>query len=247
LALSFFGTLFLLKRLPSISDDNLAVPSVAQWFVVSAPLMVYALLFQFNAQAAVVVSGYLGHQAEAGLLGFASSYASFSTLGLLAVNVIVVPKIAALYRAGELASLQKMLSKANLFSILVFVLIAAVLWVIKPYYISASGFQHEQVSEAIDLIMLAQFVSVLCGTVGYVTIMTKRQREAIAVLLLSIIMQILIIMSPILLTGDRETFLMAYVASIVISNIGLLWVCIARVGVSPFFGLARLSSPKLPN
>ncbi|MCW8060211.1 lipopolysaccharide biosynthesis protein [Agrobacterium tumefaciens] len=247
LAISTLGTLFLLRRLPDISDDNLAAPSIARWFVVSAPLMAYALLFQFNTQAAVLLSGYLGHQAEAGLLGFASSYASFSTLGLLAVNVIVVPKIAALYRSGELASLQKMLSKANLFAIFVFVLIATLLWIIKPYYISSSGFQHEQVSEAIDLIILAQFVSVLCGTVGYVTIMTKKQREAIGVLTISMIVQIAIIFFPLLSLDAKSSILAAYVASIVVSNIGLLWVCIVRVRVSPFFGLAGLSSLKMPS
>ncbi|MCZ7448288.1 hypothetical protein [Rhizobium rhizogenes] len=232
-------TILLLRKLPRSADDKMAAPSITRWFMASAPLMIYALLFQFNTQAAIIVSGYLGHQEEAGLLAFASSYASFSTLGLLAVNVVVVPKIAALYKSGDLSSLQRMLSKANLFAILVFVSIAMLLWLLKPYYISSSGFQHEQVSAAIDFTILAQFVSVLCGTVGYVTIMTKKQSEAIIVLIASIAVQIVIIFFPILFSDTASSILAAYVASIVVSNVGLLWVCIARVGVSPSLALAR--------
>ena len=121
--------------------------------------------------------GYFRSETEVGIYQAVAQFSVVFALTLSAVNAIFAPMIANLYHQGQLARLNELFKISTkwvlylslpIFLVLVFAPVAAITVIFGSQY--ASG------SQALVLLAIAQLVNVGTGSVGYLLVMTGRQR-----------------------------------------------------------------------
>ena len=120
--------------------------------------------------------GVWGTKADVGLFGAAYRTATLTTFVLIAVNSIAAPKFAALYRRGDMESLGSTARNcARLATALATP--ALILFVLAPRWIMGLfGPQFVGGGAILAILAIGQFVNVATGPVGYLLMMSGRER-----------------------------------------------------------------------
>lgn len=140
------------------------------------PLFWVEALGFLRGQASLLLLGIWATEAEVGVYGTALRVALLTKFILVAVNSVVSPRIAALYENGS----EEELDRVSRHAVKICTLLATpplLVFVVKPEFV-LSLFGSEFTAGAAPLIVLAvaQFINVSTGPVGYLLIMTGRER-----------------------------------------------------------------------
>lgn len=155
-------------RSSSISISSLIKPGF--------PLFWVEALGFLRGQASLLLLGIWATEAEVGVYGTALRVALLTKFILVAVNSVVSPRIAALYENGS----KEELNRVSRHAVKICTLLATpplVVFATTPEFV-LSLFGSEFTTGAVPLIVLAaaQFINVSTGPVGYLLIMTGREK-----------------------------------------------------------------------
>lgn len=143
----------------------------------STPLLGAMLIQQLTQALPVLLLGVWASSSEVGLFGAANRAAMLVGLVLIAANSIIAPKMAALYRQGEMESLGRMTRHSALLLTLM-ALPAIGLFLLAPQWVM-SLFGREFTDAWLMLVVMAlgQLVNVMTGSVGFLLMMTGREKS----------------------------------------------------------------------
>lgn len=141
----------------------------------SMPLMLVASMTLIVAYTDVFMIGYLKDETQVGIYDIAIKYSSISTIFLAAINAYVMPKFAELFGKDDYSGLHKIIRES---SMLIFwsstpLLIIALLFA--PFMMNLYGMEYAVGIIALRVLIISQFVSSICGSVGYLLQMTNNQ------------------------------------------------------------------------
>ncbi|WP_282267229.1 flippase [Stenotrophomonas sp. PS02298] len=140
-------------------------------------------LYMLLSRTDLIMLGLLSNDEDAGVYAVASRAADLVPLLLMAANIVMAPRIASLYRDGELSRLQEFLTSMMRVVVLCSLPLALFLfiganWLLRFFY----GDAYLDGVPVLRLLVVAQFVLVLGGPLGTMLEMTGNEKSSLAVM-----------------------------------------------------------------
>lgn len=152
----------------------------------SMPLLGAMLIQQLTLALPVLLLGVWASSSEVGLFSAANRAAMLVSLVLIAANSIIAPKMAALYRQGDMEGLGRvtrhsalLLTGMALPAILTFLI--APRWVMELF-----GSEFSEAWLMLVIMALGQLVNVMTGSVGFLLMMTGREKSYLSANIISL-------------------------------------------------------------
>ncbi len=224
---------------------------LGRWLGAGMALLVYQGFHVINTRADMLLLGALRGPASTGPYFAALQISKPLLLGLLAVGAVAAPRFAASHVANRPAEVERLLRWCLLGIAALTLPAAAGLVVAGPWLLGLFGSEFVGAYPALLVLVAAQTANALFGPVGYLMMMTGRQRQAAACVGLAAAANIalnLLLIPRLGLVGAA----LGTLASVLIWN-GLIWVYLRqrlgmRVSVRPALGGRRSETPsRRPN
>jgi len=141
------------------------------------PLFMVASLSLMTGWISTFALGIWGTKEQIGIFGQASRVSAVISLVLLAVNGIAGPKIAALYKQGDLITLDSMARKSNLMMLLVSGPLMVPFLILPGFFMGMFGPEFRAGSTELVILSLGQFVNVATGSVSLLLVMSGNEKS----------------------------------------------------------------------
>ena len=234
-ALALGLSLFLLYRGIPRGEAHAAVVATdrAEWFrTAQGALLVNIGQIVLSTQTDVVLLGIFTSKREAGFYSVAAQLSSLALLGVVAIQTVVGPRIAALYASGDLTGLQSLVDKVRRGSLLVTLPVLAGLVVGGPWILGVFGpeFVHGSYRPLV-ILALANLNAPLVGSLGgFLLTLTGHQAVAARIVGISAVayFALAFVLGPLYgPEGIATTTLVAYLIRAAL----IYWYAKRRVGI----------------
>lgn len=186
------GSWWLHKSTSAIKKDS-AFKEISLWWAASIPLLFSGSIQIIGRQTDMVFMGLMRTEAETGVYRAAFQYASLVTLGWLAINTVIAPRITQLYESKNKKELQKMVFSANYGTLAIAVPIAIMGWFFGSFILSFFfGETFETGYEALQILCLGHVVNAFFGSSTTVLKMTGFEKTALCGLLLGTVINVVL-------------------------------------------------------
>ncbi|MGB5835271.1 MAG: polysaccharide biosynthesis C-terminal domain-containing protein [Thiohalocapsa sp.] len=150
-------------------------PAGDKGFGDALPFALMAGLSVINAQADVLMLGFLSTPDAVGVYKVASRVATLVAFALTAVSAPLAPRVAALHAMGKHADIQNLASKAALATTALALPMAALLIIGGRWVLSLFGSEFQQGALVLSVLSTGQFVIAAMGVVSLLLSMTGHQ------------------------------------------------------------------------
>jgi O-antigen/teichoic acid export membrane protein len=141
------------------------------------PLWIVALMTQIVQFSGQFISGVYIEPSEIAHLSVAQRTAFLTSFILVAVNLVVAPRFASLYRENDMSSLRSL----SLQSVIIMGIIASpilcFILAFPEFILTLFGEGFSDGAAYLQILALGQFVNVITGSVGYLLSMTGHERD----------------------------------------------------------------------
>ena len=166
----------------------------SKWHRALLPFTLMAFITGMNTEFASVLLGFLGDTESVGYFKVAMQGVGLIALGLGAVNTVTAPNIARLYKSGDLAATQLLISKSVRLSCVSSVPIALLLifkgeWIISQLF----GAEYLPAAKILSILCVGQIFNVLMGSVALVLNMTGHERRALRAVAITLILNVVLL------------------------------------------------------
>ena len=191
------GTYWLYHFLPTAVRKSVPVYYNKEWMAVSLPLFLVGGTYLINSQADTLMIGLLLDTTEAGIYVVASRVASLIGFGILAVNGIAAPMIAALYAQDRTDELQRILILGTWGTTIFALPVSLVLIIWGEVVLGLFGPDFSAGYTPLIILVIGQLVNAATGLVGSLMQMSGHQVTAFRVIggcaIANIILNVLLI------------------------------------------------------
>lgn len=146
------------------------------WLIVALPMVFGDFSQVVLARMDVLVLGAMGDMQTVGLYGAAIRIAILNTFVLAAVNTVAAPMIAAAFYGGRIRQIKAVVRKAMLVSTFGTLPIFTVIIFFPQFLLGFFGQEFVAGVPLLRILALGQFINAVTGPVGYVLLMTERER-----------------------------------------------------------------------
>ncbi len=134
---------------------------------------VMVIIFGF---ADSVILGIFRSAAEVGIYAAAQRMALLTTFSLIAVNSIAAPKFAALYKAGDLHTIERIAQMSNVFMLLLASPLLLAFFLLPERIMAIFGRDFVVGRNVLVILSIGQLFNVITGSVGCVLLMTAYEK-----------------------------------------------------------------------
>lgn len=154
------------------------------------PLLIVSASVLISSSADSVMIGWLNSSSQVGLYNVASKLALLTSFFLILTISTVAPKIAVLYKNGNILGLEKMLRQVN--KGLTFIGIVSLLFFIfaGKYVLGLWGKEFIEAYNILIVLAIGQLVNIASGPVGNVLIMTGHQKLVRNITLITVLINV---------------------------------------------------------
>lgn len=219
------------------------VYAIREWLGVAFILLIQHSFVTIVSKTDTIMVGSILGPEEAGMYGAALKTAEWVTFLLIIINIVAAPSFAALYTKGDIEGLQKLISTVSLWIFWPTVAISLFLAVFSQPILGIFGSEFIAASGSLKILVFGNFVGALCGSVGYLMVMTGHQNKSVAVFVYAAIINIVLNAIAIPLVGAVGAAI-ATAFTKALWTIWLSFLVVKYVGVSPlvFRGLFQRGS-----
>ncbi|MCZ6772523.1 MAG: flippase [Proteobacteria bacterium] len=191
LAVLTFLSLHLWRRLPApVKGAQPDFSEWPEWIGLALPMILMAGISLLLNRTDIIMLGIIAGPAEAGIYAIGSRFAELATLGLVAVNTVLAPRISELFHSKQPEQLQNLLKAAAWFNLVFTVCVAVLLTVLGSFLLALFGEGFSGAYIPMLILLGGQMINALAGSVGYLMILTGRQNEAATVMFFVLILNI---------------------------------------------------------
>jgi O-antigen/teichoic acid export membrane protein len=164
--------------------------SYRKWIDVALSVLIQVGILELLDRTDILMIGsWLGPE-EAGIYGAAAKTAMWVAFVLQTVNMVSAPAFAALYAQNDLKGLQNIVSTVAVWIFWPSLTVAFFLFVLARPVLGMFGLEFMAASWDLKILILGQIVNALCGSVGYLMVMTGHQNKSVKVFALSTLINI---------------------------------------------------------
>ena len=143
-------------------------------------------------QTDVLLLGILGDDASVGIYAAAGRIVVLVTFALTAINTVLAPMIANLWRARELPKLQSLVLTGVRISFGISIVLSAGLWIGAEAVMSLFGTEFVAAVPALQILLIGHVVNAFVGSVGVIQMMTGHERAAALFMGIAVVVNILL-------------------------------------------------------
>ncbi len=169
-----------------------------EWFATAMPLLIVTLFSQYFADLDITVVGLLLPPDQLALYNAGYRVALVITFGFLAVNAVLMPRVARLYAAGDTAAIQRVVRLATLVTFTGAVLAMAVLVVFGREILALFGSEFVPAYRSMLILAASQVALAAIGPVVILLSATGHQRQCLRVFAWSLLA---LVVSSLVLAG----------------------------------------------
>jgi O-antigen/teichoic acid export membrane protein len=162
--------------------------SVISWrelFASCGPLWIVVIMSQMVQWSGQFMAGaYVSSEALA-QLAVAQRTAMLSSFILIAVNLVVAPRFAKLYRDNDMAQLERLAIKSVKLISLFALPVIGVMLVFPSFLMSLFGSEFKEGAVLLQILAVGQFINAMTGSVGFLLMMSGHERDMRNVTLVS--------------------------------------------------------------
>jgi len=217
-----------------------------EWLKVALPLLLNQALREILTQTDTLMVGVFLGAAAVGTYDAATKTSLWVSFILRSVNLLAAPAFAALYTQKNLTDLQKLVSTVTWWIFWPSLGISILFMLFATPLLAIFGSEFVSGSLALRILVIGQFISSLCGSVGYLMAMTGYQNDtlipSVCCALINLVSNAIAI--PLLgLTGAAITTTFTYG----IWNIWLGILVVQKIGIYPSIFSWFFNKSELPN
>ena len=154
-------------------------------FASCGPLWIVVIMSQMVQWSGQFMAGaYVSSEALA-QLAVAQRTAMLSSFILIAVNLVVAPRFAKLYRDNDMAQLERLAIKSVKLISLFALPVIGVMLVFPSFLMSLFGSEFKEGAILLQILAVGQFINAMTGSVGFLLIMTGHERDLRNITLMS--------------------------------------------------------------
>ncbi|MEZ9047401.1 oligosaccharide flippase family protein [Vibrio cyclitrophicus] len=167
---------------------------IRKWLVSLIPFSLLTIITTFNSELGVIFLGFFSEETSVAYFKVGAQAILIVTIGQQAINTLISPKIARLYKSGDLITTQRMLSKSVRVSC-VYGLIVCGTFVFFGDFIIVNIFGREY-SDAVDVVnvlLIGQAFNIMSGSVAIVLNMTGNENRTLKAQLITVIITVCVL------------------------------------------------------
>ncbi|WP_105103525.1 oligosaccharide flippase family protein [Microbulbifer pacificus] len=168
-----------LRRLRAQSPC-LVEPQEISWrelFQSCMPLWVVLIMSQLVQWSGQFIAGAYVEPAAVAQLAVAMRTAMLTSFVLMAVNLVVAPRFAAMYKQGQLKELEKLALTSVKLMVLFALPIVVVMLAFPEFLMGLFGEGFSGGAHLLQILVIGQFVNVVTGSVGYLLTMSGHEKD----------------------------------------------------------------------
>jgi len=206
-----FGLLWL--KFNQEFEASQPVYALREWLSVAVVMLLQHACLVILFETDTIMVGSLLEPKEAGMYAVAAKTAEWVSFVLTLINIIAGPYFAALYAKNDLEGLQKLVSVVALWIFWPSVTLSFFLIIFSQPILSIFGSDFIAANGSLKFLVLAHLIDSLCGSVGFLMMMTGHQNKSLAPSLFAALLNIGLNAIAIPLIGavgaaDRHRFLL---------------------------------------
>jgi O-antigen/teichoic acid export membrane protein len=175
-----FGLFYVFR--PRIAKSAI---SWRELFASCGPLWIVVIMSQMVQWSGQFMAGaYVSSEALA-QLAVAQRTAMLSSFILIAVNLVVAPRFAKLYRDNDMAQLERLAIKSVKLISLFALPVIGVMLVFPSFLMSLFGSEFKEGAALLQILAVGQFINAMTGSVGFLLMMSGHERDMRNVTLVS--------------------------------------------------------------
>lgn len=151
--------------------------SWSELFQSCLPLWVVVIMSQLTQFSGQFIAGAWVAPEEVAQLAVAQRTALLTSFILMAVNLVVAPRFASMYKNGELDKLEKLALTSVKLMVLFALPIVLVMLVFPELIMSLFGEEFSEGGQLLQVLAIGQFINVATGSVGYLLTMSGHEKD----------------------------------------------------------------------
>lgn len=165
-----------------------------RWHFALLPFSLMVLISTMNSELASVFLGYFADKESVGFFKVALQGVTLVTLGFTSVNLIIGPKVARLYRSGDMNSTQALLTKSvKLNAIFSLPIVIILIFLGERFIRILFGDQYAASHLILIILSVGQILNICFGSVGLVLNMTGNEKRSFKALLITLLTNIVLL------------------------------------------------------
>lgn len=171
------------------ADNGIAVRDL---FSISLPLLLSSSMSFVMHWTDIIMLGILKTEGEVGVYNVALRVASLTTICLFAVNSIAGPKLGEMYGKNDVSGMRKVAMQSAKLIFWTSIPILLIFFIMPSYILNLFGTEFKSGVYAFLILNCGQFINAVSGPVGYILIMTGKQKVHQNIIVVSAITNIVL-------------------------------------------------------
>ncbi len=153
----------------------------------SYPMMVSSAIVMIMSWSDIFILGFYVSEEKIGMYNVAVKLATLVAFVYNAVSTILTPKIAGFYNKNQIDTLKETINFSAKLMIICGLPIFLILFLFPEFFLSFFGEEYLKAKSVLRILLIAQFVNVLTGSVGPIMQMTGNQKKLQNLIIISLI------------------------------------------------------------
>jgi O-antigen/teichoic acid export membrane protein len=179
------GLWFFLRSIPFVVQRAKGQRRTPLWIRATLPFLVIAAMQVLNARVSTLYLGTVAGTAEVSLFGVASRAAEFIVFPLTIINIVIAPRLASLYVAGEQQRLRRLLTQSARSTCVLALPVALIMLVFGYWVLAIFGSDYTVALPVLRILSVGQLVNLAAGSAALLLNMTGHERVVVWTLVAS--------------------------------------------------------------
>ena len=200
LIISCLSTVAWFVKIDFLKSKNSSHTSLLDILNFSFPLFLSSSMMLLLQWIDVAILGYYVTTADIGIYNVVVKVSMISSIILFSINSIAAPKFSELFSKNKLDELKELVKQTSKLIFVASLPILLLIFAWKGYILNFFGKEFMQGSMSLNILILGQVVNIICGSVGYILIMTENQKVFRNIILITTMLNIIlnILLIPVL-------------------------------------------------
>ena len=190
--ISSLSTLLWFRKINFFKIKKIKKTPLINILTFSFPLFLSSSMMLLLQWIDIVILGYYVSTSEIGVYNIIVKISMISSIILFSINSIAAPKFSELFSKNKLEELKKIIKETSMLISIVSLPILLLIFIGSQYILNFFGPEYIHGSISLNILILGQLVNVICGSVGYVLIMTENQKIFRNIILLTTVLNIML-------------------------------------------------------
>ena len=188
-----FVSLFIwLKKIDIFNNNIKATISLRYLLNISLPMLLTTSMFYIIQWTDTIILGYYDTAYNIGIYNIALKMSMASSIILFSINSIIAPKYSQLFFDNKIDEFKSVVKFSSKLIFWLSIPIIAIIAYKAEFFLNIFGEEFKQGKYPLYILLVGQLFNVMCGSVGYILMMTDKQKILRNIIVCSAILNIIL-------------------------------------------------------